>query len=112
MNDYDYLILLISILKWLLISVVMNLSGNVIGIHGLFCICFLLLLSPVICWYLLYNLLLINVYNSKLLYILNYKFVNLYNYSFSFELCISLYEMIVVILLINVSYTIHLYILK
>jgi NADH-quinone oxidoreductase subunit L len=73
---------------------------------------FILIISPIISWFILYNFLMINIYNNKLLYIINYKFINLYNYNIKLEIGISIYEMIIVILLINVSYIINIYIIK
>ena len=52
----------------------MNLSGNIIGINGfMYIIMFILIISPIISWYILYNLVIVNIYNNKLLYILNYR---------------------------------------
>jgi NADH:ubiquinone oxidoreductase subunit 5 (subunit L)/multisubunit Na+/H+ antiporter MnhA subunit len=91
----------------------MNLSGNIIGINGfMYIIMFILIISPIISWYILYNLVIVNIYNNKLLYILNYKLINFYNYNIKLEIGISVYEMVIVILLINVSYTINIYIIK
>jgi NADH-quinone oxidoreductase subunit L len=105
--------LIISIIKWLIISIVFNVSGNLLGINGLlYIIMLILIISPIISWYILYNLVIINIYNNKLLYIINYKLISLYNYNIKFEIGISVYEMVIVILLINVSYIINIYILK
>uniref|UniRef100_UPI002FE4FADE ND5 n=1 Tax=Euglena gracilis TaxID=3039 RepID=UPI002FE4FADE len=105
--------LIISIIKWLIISIIMNLSGNIIGINGLiYIIMLILVLSPIISWYVLYNIIIINIYNNKLIYLLSYNFINYYNYNIDLEIGISIYEMITVILLINVSYMINIYILK
>ena len=71
---------------------------------------FILIISPIISWYILYNI--INIYSNKILYILNYKFINLYNYNIKLQIGITIYEFIIIILLINVSYMINIYIIK
>ena len=73
---------------------------------------FILIISPIISWYILYNIININIYSNKILYILNYKFINLYNYNIKLQIGITIYEFIIIILLINVSYMINIYIIK
>lgn len=105
--------LIMSIIKWLIISIIMSMSGNIIGINGLiYIIMLILVISPLISWYVLYNICLVNIYNNKLIYMLKYQLISYYNYNISLEIGISIYEMIVVILLINVSYMINIYIMK
>ena len=70
---------------------------------------FILIISPIISWYILYNIININIYSNKILYILNYKFINLYNYNIKLQIGITIYEFIIIILLINVSYMINIY---
>lgn len=105
--------LIFSIILWFLISIMMNLSGNKIGIKGcIYLIICVLIISPIISWYILYNIIIINIYTNSLIYVISYKLLTYYNYNISLTIGISIYEMIVVILLINVSYMITIYILK
>lgn len=98
---------------WLLLSICQNMSGHLIGIHGLrFLLLSVLIFSPVVSWLCLYNLLMISIHKSSLLYLLKYPFIQLYSYSLSLSLGVSISEMIVCILLCLVSFLINIYILK
>lgn len=104
--------LIISIMKWLLISVIMNWSGSLIGINGsIYIILGVLIISPLISWYVLYNYVCISLSNNNIIYVLSYNFLNYYYLSLNISLSISIMLMIVVILLINISYIICIYII-
>lgn len=91
---------------------ILSLSGSLIGINGMIYILILvLLISPVMSFYILYNMLCMNIYTSNLLYIVSYKFIVYYNYSITFNMGLSILILCVVIMLSCVSYSISLYIL-
>nr|ALQ28779.1 NADH dehydrogenase subunit 5 [Euglena gracilis var. bacillaris] len=109
------IIFIVLIHPFIIISVnnhLINKANNKGIIINNFIIMLILVLSPIISWYVLYNIIIINIYNNKLIYLLSYNFINYYNYNIDLEIGISIYEMITVILLINVSYMINIYILK
>jgi NADH-quinone oxidoreductase subunit L len=99
-----------SIIKWSIISIIMNWSGSIIGINGsIYIILCVLIISPIISWYILYNYVIISK-NSQI-YVITYNLINYYYYTLNISITISIMLMIVVILLINVSYIICIYIL-
>lgn len=102
--------LIMSIIKWSIISIIMNWSGSIIGINGsIYIILCVLIISPIISWYILYNYVIISK-NSQI-YVITYNLINYYYYTLNISITISIMLMIVVILLINVSYIICIYIL-
>jgi NADH-quinone oxidoreductase subunit L len=105
--------LIMNIIILIIISIYIMILGNKIGYKGLlYIIIMILIISPIISWYILYNIIIINIYNNKLLYILYYKFINIYNNEIKIIIGINIYEFIIIILLININYMITLYIIK
>ena len=109
---YIYMIIM-SISLWFIISIIMNMSGVYIGIKGMKRIILnILIISPIISWYILYNILFININRNEIIYNIKYNLIKIYNYNMNLSLEISTYEMICIILLINISFIINLYILR
>ena len=80
-------------------------SGNLIGVNSI--LLFLSNLSPILSWFVLYNM-----YISHSIHYISKHWINISNYRMELEVGISLIEIFTVILLLNVSYAILLYIIK
>jgi NADH:ubiquinone oxidoreductase subunit 5 (subunit L)/multisubunit Na+/H+ antiporter MnhA subunit len=87
----------------------MNLSGSLIGINGLMLILIILLISPFISWYMLYN----QINSSKeFYYTCGYEFMNYKTTIFEFVIGLNVNSILGCILLMNVSSMILHYIMK
>ena len=60
--------LLLCNVLYLIVSVIMNWSGSIIGINGsIYIILLVLVISPIISWYVLYNVVCIEIYNNSMM---------------------------------------------
>ena len=91
--------LISNILSLLICSVIINMSGNLIGVNSI--LLFLSNLSPILSWFVLYNM-----YISHSIHYISKHWINISNYRMELEVGISLIEIFTVILLLNVSYAI------
>jgi NADH:ubiquinone oxidoreductase subunit 5 (subunit L)/multisubunit Na+/H+ antiporter MnhA subunit len=102
-----------SIVLWIIISILMNMSGNVIGFLGMRKVLLnVLIISPIVSWIVLYNIIFVCIDKNSSVYSISYDFISLYNYNLCLSLDISVYLSIIIILLINVSFVINLYIVR